>query len=107
MGDPITLETLNQAVINAPIVPSAAAKPKAMPKRSEFPPPDSWVKVGEKTPTETPKRRTPKKSEGQISKSAMEPDLNSDRIQQLQAQIAVLQRELARETAVPSGTEEA
>ena len=67
-----------------------------------------WVKVEEvKTlKTETTKKRSPKSSRSEAPNRPMSTEPNAEKVQQLKVQIALLQRELARETQISSDVED-
>eukprot|EP00435_Cladocopium_sp_Y103_P067773 s25_g30.t1 len=102
-------------VQRASLTPSSTEMPKATPvpvsKTVSPVKSEGWIKVDE-TPTkpsrsegESLKRMAPKSAPSQSSQS-MTTEANPQRVQQLQTQIAILQRELAKETQVPGDSKE-
>ena len=83
--------------------PKGAAAPMMAPKMtSKVGQTEDWQLISGK---ETPKKETVKRSSESIqstSSALMPTEPNPERVRALQTQIAVLQRELARETQVPS-----
>eukprot|EP00435_Cladocopium_sp_Y103_P025876 s3236_g6.t1 len=79
-------------------VPSDGSK-MTKPSQSSRAPDHDWEKVG--YPSTSHKRAIPEIEKGTSSSTSMTTEPNQDKIEKLQTQIAILQRELARETRVP------
>ena len=115
-GSSVTLDMVTQASCGYNPVPSPQIKPKAVPvpqatpkaapKDQESSSSEAWIKIEEKSPVESTKRPAPKPKASEAQPAAMQHELNSERIHHLQTQIAVLQRELAREVEIPDESED-
>eukprot|EP00435_Cladocopium_sp_Y103_P031908 s2451_g8.t1 len=68
---------------------------------------EGWTQIEETSNAEPVNPRQPKRAiQAATSSSRMSTETNQDRVQQIQTQIAILERELAREMAVPEDGDE-
>ena len=107
-GIPVTTEMLSQIVTKAgSMIPIPKALPKAEPKGTSSVASEDWVKVtGKQVPKTDPiKRPVSEVTRSEAPRSSMMMELNAEKVQQIQTQIALLQRELAKEIQVPSDAE--
>eukprot|EP00435_Cladocopium_sp_Y103_P062813 s917_g24.t1 len=107
-GIPVTTEMLSQMVsqpADQAIVPSEIPKAKAQSSKSNCP--DDWTQV-EEVPIKKAEisKRTASQVSGKTSQRSMSMEPDTEKINRLQTQIALLQRELAKETQIPSDAEE-
>lgn len=85
--------------VTSTALPRRAALPKAAPKMEK---PEDWQVIPEVEIVKKEKNKRPNEPSKNASSSMMPTDPNPERVRLLQTQIAVLQRELARETQVPA-----
>eukprot|EP00435_Cladocopium_sp_Y103_P007070 s4910_g2.t1 len=106
-GIPVTTEMLSQ-IVSKPsdqaIVPSEMSKAKAQSSKDNCP--DDWTQVETVPKTEIIKRPASQVSGNKPSQRSMSTEPDVEKINRLQTQIALLQRELAKETQIPSDAEE-
>ncbi|CAL1167091.1 unnamed protein product [Cladocopium goreaui] len=99
-GIPVTTEMLSQIVTKAgSMIPIPKALPKAEPKGTSSVASEDWVKVmGKQVPKTDPiKRPVSEVTRSEAPRSSMMMEPNAEKVQQIQTQIALLQRELAKE----------
>ena len=107
-GIPVTSEMLSQIVTKAEnMIPIPKALPKAERKGTPSVASEEWVKVkGKQVPkVDLLKRPVSEVTRSEAPQSSMMMEPNAAKVQQIQTQIALLQRDLAKEIQIPSEAE--
>lgn len=94
---PVPPVTANYVTSTA--LPKGKALPKAAPKLEKT---EDWQVISDVEIMKKEKNKRPNEPSTMANSSMMPTDPNPERVRMLQTQIAVLQRELARETQVPT-----
>jgi hypothetical protein len=82
--------------------PKPISKPKAVAQLSQSKASqEEWINIEEEVQTKSEPRRTTKRGSSKPKTTSMATEINATRVQELRTQIAILQRELAREEDIP------